>query len=314
MLATLVLIAAAAAPTVPPAAVPPKPGAAKPAAPVKPSAPSMPADPAAHARAIANEFPWAHNAFLEMRREAGKIQDPSLRAAVEAQILAPWVPQDTWALTHLDEARKLLGEPGFALPPPGKGDFAAAPGGPCEDGHHGYPGGLGVHTLANLLHARALAGVYLHVYGADLSNDSLTAAAIWHDSMKSATLPWKEDGSCGPEAKIAGTPAHHVLGLAAAISRHLPKELVFIIGSAHAPELAQVCKWVKAASIIAVGHDTECLTKLPEEAYVNHFADADFPFTVTAWTSYAARAPKGWERYDALLQDGNDVAFFQRSK
>jgi hypothetical protein len=281
---------------------------------VKPSDKSMPADPAAHARAIANELPWAHNAFLEMRREAGKIQDPSLRAAVEAQILTPWVPQDTWALTHLDEARKLLGEPDFALPPPGKGDFAAAPGGPCEDGHHGYPGGLGVHTLANLLHARALAGVYLHVYGADLSNDYLTVATIWHDSMKSATLPWKEDGSCGPEAKIAGTPAHHVLGLAAAISRHLPKELVFIIGAAHAPELALVCKWVKAASIIAVGHDTECLAKLPEEAYVNHFADADFPFTVTAWTSYAAKAPKGWERYDALLQDGNDVAFFQRSK
>jgi hypothetical protein len=276
--------------------------------------PAAPLTPAAHALAIARELPWARNAFFEMRREAGKISDPALRAAVEAQILAPWVPQETWALTHLEEARKLLGEPELTLPPPGSGDFAAAPGGPCEDGHHGYPGGLGVHTLANLLHARALAGVYQHVYGVDLHGDSLTVAAIWHDSMKSATLPWKEDGSCGPEAKIAGTAAHHVLGLAAAFSRHLPKELIFIIGSAHAPDLAQVCKWVKAASIIAVGHDTDCLTKLPEEAYVNHFSDADFPFTVTAWTSYAAKAPKGWERFDALLQDGNDVAFFQRSR
>jgi len=294
MLATLFLAAAAAAPT-----------------PAKP-APGKPLDPPAHARAIAKELNWALNAMFEVRREAGKISDPALRAAVEAQILAPWIPHETWAFTHLDEARKLLDEPELALPPPDKGDFAAAPGGPCEEGHHGYPGGLGVHTLANLLHARALAGVYQHVYGLDLSNDLLTTAAIWHDSMKSVTLPWKEDGSCGPEAKIAGTPAHHVLGLAAAFSRHLPKELIFIIGSAHAPDLVQVCKWVKAASIIALGHNTECLKKLPAEAYVNHFSDADFPFTVNTWTSYAAKAPKGWERYDSLLQDGNDVAFYAR--
>jgi hypothetical protein len=306
MLAVLFLALAAASPA-PSAASKASPGASK------PSGASKPLDPAAHARAIAKELPWARDAMFEVRREAGKIQDPALRAAVEAQILAPWLPRETWALSHLDEARKLLGEPELLLPAPGKGDFAAAPGGPCEDGHHGYPGGLGVHTLANLLHGRALAAVYQHVYGTELSNDALAAAAIWHDSMKSATLPWKDDGSCGPEAKIAGTPAHHVLGLAAAFSRHLPKELIFVIGSAHAPDLAQVCKWVKAASIIALGQDTDCLQRLPAEAFVNHFSDADFPFTVNAWTSYAAKAPKGWERYDALRQDGNDVAFYART-
>jgi hypothetical protein len=300
MFAALLIAAAAAA------------NPAKPAGKPTPVA-KKPLDAAGRARAIAKELPWARNAMFEVRREAGKIQDPALRAAVEAQILAPWVPHETWALTHLDEARKLLNEPGLTLPPPDKGDFAAAPGGLCEEGHHGYPGGLGVHTLANLLHARALAGVYQHVYGVDLSSDMLTTAAIWHDSMKSVTLPWKDDGSCGPEAQIAGTPAHHVLGLAAAFSRHLPKSLIFVIGSAHSPDLPQVCKWVKAASIIALGHDTDCLPKLPPEAYVNHFSDADFPFTVNTWTSYATRAPKGWARYDALLQDGNDVAFYDRS-
>jgi hypothetical protein len=270
-------------------------------------------DAGAHARAIAKELPWARNAMFEVRREAGKIQDPALRAAVEAQILAPWLPRETWAIPHLEEARRLLGEPGLVLPPPDRGDFAAAPGGACEDGHHGYPGGLAVHTLANLLHARALAGVYQHVYGVQLSNDQLTTAAIWHDSMKATTLPWKNDGSCGPEATIAGAPAHHLLGLAAGFSRHLPKELIFVIASAHSADLGQVCRWVKAASIIALGHDTDCLRKLPSEAYLNNFADADFPFTVTTWTSYASRAPKGWQRFDALLQDGNDVAFYDRT-
>src|SRR4051812_13373235 len=158
----------------------------------KPGAKPPPAEPAARAREIARQLPWAHDAMLELRREAGKIGDPALRAAAEAQILAPWLPRDTWALTHLDEARKLLGEPDFMLPPADKGDFSSAPGGPCEEGHHGYPGGLAVHSLANLLHARALAGIYQHLYGVQLSNDRLAIAAIWHDSMKSATLPWKD--------------------------------------------------------------------------------------------------------------------------
>ncbi|HEY2030210.1 MAG TPA: hypothetical protein VGH20_13480 [Myxococcales bacterium] len=271
-------------------------------------------DPAKRARQIARGLPWANDAMLELRREAGKIEDPGLRAATETQILAPWMPRETWALAHLQEARKLLGDPGLTLPPPDQGDFAAAPGGECETGHHGYPGGLAVHALANLLHGRALAILDRHLYKTEASMDFLAAAAIWQDSMKAATLPWKPDGSCGPEAAIAGAPAHVVLGLATAISRHLPKELLFVIGSAGSTDLAQVCRWVKAASILAVGHDTECLAKLPLEAYLMNAANASVPLAVAAWTSYVRDAPRGWARFDALLQDGNDVAFYQRSR
>lgn len=272
------------------------------------------ADPAKRARQIARELPWASDAMLELRREAAKIEDPGLRAATETQIMAPWVPRETWALTHLQEARKLLGDPNLSLPPPDKGDFAAAAGGACDEGHHGYPGGLAVHALADLLHARALAVVYRHLYKTDASMDDLAAAAIWHDSMKAATLPWNTQGSCGPEATIAGAPAHVVLGLAAGISRHLPKQLLFVIGSAHSTDLAQVCRWVKAASILAVGHDTECLSRLPLEGYVTNAANADFALTVATWTAYTKDAPRGWARFDALMQDGNDVAFYQRSR
>ncbi len=274
-------------------------------------------DPSAHAREVAGKLPFARAALLELRRHAAAITDPALRAAVEAQMLAPGLPPETWAYAHPKEAAEKLHQE-LQLPAPKSGDFASAPGGPCEDGHHGYPGGLGVHSLANALHARALAQVYQHVYGVKLEDDWLVAAAIWHDSLKSATLPFKDDGSCGPEAKIAGTPAHHVLGLAAAILRHLPGELVFVIASAHTPpqpgaSYDTVCSWVKAAGIIAKGEPFDCPKTPRPEAFVNHFADADFPFTVTTWTGYAQKAPKGWARYDALLQDGNDVLFFSRS-
>jgi hypothetical protein len=263
-----------------------------------------------HARDVARKLPFAHEAMLELRREAGAIPDPALRAAVETQILAPWLPPEAWAYAHLAEARKLLGEPDLVLPPPRKGDFAAAPGGPCETGHHGYPGGLAVHSLANLLHARALAQVYRHVYKVEIDDTLLVAAAIWHDSLKAATLPWSADGSCAEEPKIAGTPAHHVLGLAAGILRHLSKDLLITIAAAHAPDKA--CDWLQAASILATGEKTSC-PPLRIEAYVTHFADADYALTGTAWKRYVEKAPKGWARYEALKADGNELLLFNRA-
>jgi hypothetical protein len=242
-------------------------------------------NPAAKARAVATGLPFARNAMLELRRIAGGIGDPALRAAVEAQILAP----------------------GASLKK--SGDFAAAPGGDCENGHHGYPGGLAVHTLATLLHARGLAQTYQHVYGVKLRDDWLVAAVIWHDSLKASTLPWREDGSCGPEAEIAGTGAHHVLGLAAAFHRHLPLELIAIIAAAHGLDM---CRWFDSASLMARGDKASCPAKLPLEAYVMHFADSDYLLTGPAWTRYVQKAPKGWERYDGL-KDENELFFFSRS-
>jgi len=267
-------------------------------------------DPAQRAREVAIALPFAHDAFLELRREAGAIGDPALRAAVEAQILAPWLPPEAWAYAHLEQARKLLKEPRLELPPPHKGDFLAAPAGASESGHHGYPGGLAVHSLTNLLHAREMARVYRQVYGVALRDELLVAGAIWHDSLKAATLPWRADGSCGPEPSIAGTPAHHVLGLAAAFLRHLPKDLIFTIAAAHGLEHA--CEWMQAGSVLADGVKVSCPPP-SIEAYITHFADADYQLTGMTWQRYVAKAPKGWERYEALKQDGNDVLLFSRS-
>ena len=270
-------------------------------------------DPGARAREVASRLPFAYRAFLEVRREAAAIADPALRAAVEAMILAPWLPADAWAHAHLAEARKLVDDPRLELPPANKGDFLAAPGGSCEDGHHGYPGGLAVKTLTTLRQARALAEDYRHVYGLDLHGDQLTSAVLWRDALLASTLPFRPNGSCGPEPRIAGAPAHHVLGLAAGILRHLPLDLLYVIAAAQSPEPARICSWLQAASIIAEGRRLECPTRQTVESFIHHFANADAPLAELSWSRYVARAPKGWARYDALREDGNDLLLFSRS-
>jgi len=273
------------------------------------------ADPTARAREVATRLPTAYRAYLEIRREAAAIGDPALRAAVEAQILAPWLPPEAWAYGRLAEARRLLDEPRLELPPPRKGDFLAAPGGDCEgaDAHHGYPGGLAVHTLADLLAARSLAADYRHAYGVDLHAEQLTVAALWHDALKASTLPWRADASCGPEPKIAGTQAHHVLGLAAAILRHLPDDLLYVIAAAHSPDPKLICRWLQAASVIADGTKMECPSRQTVEGFLHNQAASDGPLTELTWSRYIASAPKGWERFEGLIQDGNDVLLFSRS-
>src|SRR5712671_482247 len=248
-------------------------------------------DPTARARALAARLPAAYGAYLELRREAAAIGDPALRAAVEAQMLAPWLPPEAWAYAHLAEARRMLDEPNLALPPPRKGDFLAAPGGDCDGpgAHHGYPGGLAVHTLADLRALRALAGDYRHVYGVDVHADQITVAAIWHDALKAATLPWRSDGACGPEARIAGAPAHHVIGLAAGILRHLPDDLLYVIAAAHSPDPKLVCAWLSAASVLAEGRKMECPSRQTVEGYIHSFAASDGPLTTLTWSRYVAR-------------------------
>lgn len=269
--------------------------------------------PAARAREVATKLPFAYRSYLELRREAGGIRDPALRAVVEAQILAPWLPAEAWGYGHLREARQLLGEPRLELPPPKRGDYLAAPGGDCETDHHGYPGGLAVETLLDLRAARGFADAYRQVYGVDLHGDDLTAAVLWHGTLKAATLPWRSDGSCGPEASIAGAPAHHVLGLAAGILRHLPADLLTVIAAAQDPGPERICAWLQAASVLADGSKMTCPSRQTVEGFIHHFASAQSALTALAWSRYVKAAPKGWARFDALLQDGSDVLLFSRS-
>jgi hypothetical protein len=279
--------------------------------------------PDARARQIADQLPIARTAIRELRVAASRIDEAPLRSAVEAQMLAPWLPPETWALSHAAEAEARLRKEGLLDGrlelPRERGSFAAA----CAGAHHAYPGGLAVHAYAELLHARGIEDAYRRAYGIELRDDWLVAAAIWHDSLAAATLPWRDDGTCGPEGRIAGIEAHHVLGIAAAMMRRLPAPVVTVIASARAPIAGegakQVCGWIRAAAILAHGAPPPVPCPQPGpptpiEAYAMSSADSDVTLAATAWDWYASKTPRGWERFEALLQDGSDLAAWIRTR
>jgi hypothetical protein len=243
-----------------------------------------------------------------------------LRAAVEAIVMAPWLPPEAYAFAHPVEAERMLREAGLLdgklQLPPQRGSFQSA----CGGSDQPYPGGMAVHAWAELVRARGIGDSYQRVHGVKLRDDWLVAASLWHDALEAATLPWRDDASCGPEQRIAGAGAHHVLGLAAALLRHLPEEIVLTIASAQAGAVDAnahaVCDSIRAASIIANGRtpSNACsAANLPFEAYVMSLAESDRLLASSAWSWYAAHTPSGWERFEALIQDGSDIAAWTRA-
>ena len=276
--------------------------------------------PVERANDVAARLSVARSAMREVHLAAAAIDEPPLRSAVEAMVMAPWLPPESYAVAHRAEAERMLREAGLLegplqLPPQG-GSFQSA----CGGEGHAYPGGLAVHAWADLLHARAAAQASQRVYGVKLRDDWLVAAALWHDALLASTLPWREDATCGPEPRIAGVGAHHVLGVAAAMVRRLPEGLVLTIASAHAPVLdggaRQVCDWLKAASIVANGKlpSSPCPSAAPPEAYALNAAHSDSALSAAASAWYAQRSPPGWERFEAMIQDGSDVAAWARAQ
>ncbi|WP_049973847.1 hypothetical protein [Azospirillum sp. B4] len=97
----------------------------------------------------------------------------------------------------------------------------------------------------------------------DGQDDLIAAAPLWHDWAKALLFVWRSDGGLPPEISLGGhgpdgdfrTGAHHILGLAEAMARHLPADLVIVQACAHqAPERkkpAPLVHWLRAAAIIA---------------------------------------------------------------
>jgi hypothetical protein len=275
--------------------------------------------PAERASQVAGRLTVARDALREIHLAAAAIEDPPLRAAVEAIIMAPWLPPEAYAVARPAEAERMLREAGFLQGrlelPPRRGSFQAACGGPDQP----YPGGLAVRSWADLLNARGIGQSYWRVHRVKLRDEWLVAAAVWHDALGAVTLPWRDDATCGPEQRIAGAPAHHIYGIATALLRHVPEGLLLTIAGAQPGALEggtkTVCDWLRAAAIVADGKApvSACPETVPLEAYTLSIASADRILTSTAWSWYAARTPAGWERFEALIQDGSAVAAWART-
>ena len=208
--------------------------------------------------------------------------------------------------------------------------FWAAPG--SSDGsHHAYPGGLAIHESFNATMARAFATTYdAHYFGGrpTVATDTVIAAALYHDIMKTVVFGWNDDGTLFDELTIAGTGAHHVLSGAEAIARASDPRFVTTLLSAHAaPSLGdetKVTAWCRAAAIVAgvdpvdyglVRRDGSgyalAADPVPLEAFINHLSDHDYVVSVHAMHVVSARLQQRWTRLPSLVALAPTFAWYR---
>lgn len=295
--------------------------------------------PNLRAAQIAARSPFVRAQFAAVRQLASSIGDAKLRANVNELMLDPQprysakyaTPQQQAALRDALAAQGLLKpetsvetlfpllQDARALP------FWAAPGS-ADNSHHAYPGGLLVHELFNGTMAAQFAQTYDRIYFSQrnaVNRDTVVAAALYHDIMKTVVFQYQADGSFFKEGEIAGTGAHHCLSGAEAIARGHDAQFVTVLLSAHAaPSLGDeksVVQWCRASAAIA-GVDPVAygllardgtgykLAQLPPlEAFVSNLSDHDFVLSVHAAHEVVPRvdalAPAGesrWWRLEVL--------------
>jgi hypothetical protein len=336
--AFLAVAAAAAAPLLAgPATAPQAADAAGP----RPAALPEPAGPLtrgnAAAAALARASPLAQATYARVEALAGSIADRDLRTHVLELVRTP---HPLYADRHPAPAartavRDALAREGFVAPgapvhgifPPGTEPestarvqpFWAAPGS-GEGSHHDYPGGLAMHESFNATVAEGLASSYdRHYFGGrpTVSRDTVIAAALYHDIMKTVVFGWNDDGTVFDELQIAGTGGHHVLSAAEAIARgHDPRFVTTLLSAHAAPSLGdetKVVAWCRAAAIVAnVDPVAYGLVKrdgtgyvlaadpVPLEAFVNNVSDHDYVISVHAMHVVAPRLQQRWSRVRAL--------------
>lgn len=197
-----------------------------------------------------------------------------LAADADANLVFPPVPADAGALS-----------------------FLVAPGSKYN-GHHGYPGGLATHVAGNVAITLGMVDAYEQIYGMTPLHDIALAGQLLHDNMKPWVFQWQADGACLPEGTIAGTGAHHVLGVAEAWHRGLPAPALRALASAHAAysdkeDKPGPAQWIKAAAIMLdrdpvaeqiLDAEGAMPQPLSVEQFVVHLGDGDWVFTGHAAT------------------------------
>jgi hypothetical protein len=291
----------------------------------------------AAAASLARGTNLAAATYARVEALASSIDDRTLRADVLDLIRNP---RPLYADRHPTPAartavRDALAREGFIAPaapvrgifPPGTEPeattavqpFWGAPGS-SEGSHHDYPGGLAVHEAFNASIATAFASTYDAHYFAGrptVSRDTVVAAALYHDIMKTVVFGWNDDGTVFDELTIAGTGAHHVLSAAEAIVRARDPSFVTTLLSAHAaPSLgdeAKVVAWCRAAAIVAnvdavqyglVKRDAASYVlaadPVPLEAFISHLSDHDYVVSIHAMHVISARLQQRWSRQEGL--------------
>jgi HD domain len=281
----------------------------------------------ARAQAIAAQSRPARVSLQFINQQVGTLAAPLRRRithflanpAATYQQLAATLTEQQQVLSTLQEAQLVPADTTLAgiYPPVADAQqapqsFLAAPGSyyrspTAAAGHHAYPGGLAIHTAFNLRAALALTEQYQKHYSRPqqpyrLNRDTIIAAVVLHDIMKTLVFQWQNDGSQLPEQRIADTGAHHILGLAELLARRFPVEIVVATAAAHNPprpgELRQkVVRYLRAAAIIArvdpvaygllqpTGNDWDITLPAQAEHFIVHLSDADYFYSELAATA-----------------------------
>lgn len=305
---------------------------------------------AANARGaqIARQSPFIrarYGAVLDLVRSMG---DPHLRADVLHLIGDPApryarkypTPQSRTALRDALAREGFIkpGDPVSGIFPPHTEHagivqpFWSAPGSDLNS-HHSYPGGLLVHELFNSTMAANFEHTYDAIYfdgAARVNRDTVIAAAMYHDIMKTVVFQFNDDGTLLPELSIGETGGHHCLSGAEAIARGHDAKFVTVLLSAHAaPSLGdeqKVVTWCRASAMIAGVDPVEyglvkeiaggyALAALPPiEAFVNHLSDHDYVVTIPAVRESASRLhamnASLWFRHEVLAKT-SAIALYQ---
>ena len=304
----------------------------------------------AHAMRLAERSPYVHALYSNVEALARTIAAPDLRDSVLRFLQHP---TPDYAANHVtpqarEAVRDALAAAGFIKPdaplvgifpvgteansPTVLQPFWSAPGS-NEGSHHAYPGGLATHEYFNASTAEGFGKTYdAHYFGGrpTVDRDTIVAAALYHDIMKTAVFQWHEDGTLFDELTIAGTGGHHCLSGAQAIVHGRSPRFVTTLLSAHAaPSLGDeklVIDWCRAAAIIA-GVDPVAYGLLkaggsgfelaadpvPVESFISYLSDHDYVLSVHAAhvvndqleTRYASWQPPttlGWYRAAVLSQ------------
>jgi hypothetical protein len=213
-------------------------------------------------------------------------------------------------------------------------DFIAAPASFWSQ-HHTYPGGLVYHTLTNLRIGLGIEKAWSKDYGLrSLDLDLIRLAVIWHDSAKTMTITWNENGTASPSEgdPIANTGAHHIWGIAEALYRGMSPRFVVTLASAHnsalAPDKTQLLGYLRAGAIIAgkpfsaaglTGDGSDLSSPAPLESFLHHLSDHDFiaaqitlPFIRAKLDTITAQngKPDYWAE-DRIFSDHGDIELYQ---
>lgn len=291
----------------------------------------------AQAIALAHRSPRVQAAMHFLVAQAGRIQEPKLRAATLDILLNPKtcvlhrrglqteqaqdaVIQTLFAqgLINRTDASAFASGIRAAIFPPvlmAQTDCPQLPQ-PLESapgsvfgGHHSYPGGLPIHEANNDLSDVNLASQYQSAYGDSheghypghgdlpIDQDVILAAPIWHDWAKTIVFQWNADGSEFTEFNFGGDGARDAWG-AAGDSRTSSHHILSVAESmARGLSPLMVVTQASAHSAPTLGNEYKVVNWLRAAAVIARIDPVQ--------AGYLAKDPAGALRLPALGQLGD---------